>query len=170
MKRILMLSSVAAMMAAAMALSGVAAWAAPGGNAANAAKCEEGGYLDYTDANGNPFKNEGQCTRYAAKDGQLMPTANVSLDPVSGTISGTGFTPNSVLDLEFRYSPNGEMITLVGLFSTDATGAFVFGPGVDFCDPSGIPTGVTGDTGLQVTVTDSAGVSATESVQLSCGA
>ena len=37
--------------------------AAPAGNAANAAKCEEGGYLDYTDAQRTPFKNEGQCTR-----------------------------------------------------------------------------------------------------------
>lgn len=47
--------------------------AAPGGNSANAAKCAEGGYLDYTDAQGNPFKNEGQCTSYAARGGQLVP-------------------------------------------------------------------------------------------------
>src|SRR5919112_1723380 len=134
MKRILVLLAVVALMVG--MLAGPVA-ASPGGNAANAAKCEEGGYLDYTDANGNPFKNEGQCTRYAAKGGQLVPTANISLDPVSGTISGTGFTPNSRFDLKFSYSPNGGGINFLGFSSTDATGAFVLGPGVDFCEPSG---------------------------------
>jgi hypothetical protein len=91
--------------------------AAPGGNAANAAKCEEGGYLDYTDANGNPFKNEGQCTSYAARGGQLVPVPtgppDISLvqntpDEADGTISGTGFTPNSSVTLTRVYSPSGE--------------------------------------------------------------
>jgi hypothetical protein len=91
--------------------------AAPGGNAANAHKCEEGGYLDYTDANGNPFKNEGQCTSYAARGGQLVPVPtgppDISLvqntpDEADGTISGTGFTPNSSVTLTRVYSPSGE--------------------------------------------------------------
>jgi hypothetical protein len=169
MKRILLLVTAALVMATMVIVSALPAIAAPGGNAANAAKCEEGGYLDYTDANGNPFKNEGQCTRYAAKGGQLVPTANISLDPVSGTISGTGFTPNSRFDLKFGYSPNGGGINFLGFSSTDATGAFVLGPGVDFCEPSGFPTGITGDQLLQVTVTDSAGVHATEFAEISCG-
>jgi hypothetical protein len=91
--------------------------AAPGGNAANAHKCEEGGYLDYTDAQGNPFKNEGQCTSYAARGGQLVPVPtgppDISLvqntpDEADGTISGTGFTPNSSVTLTRVYSPSGE--------------------------------------------------------------
>ena len=167
MKRIIMLVTVAAMMAAAMALSGVAAWAAPGGNAANAAKCEEGGYLDYTDANGNPFKNEGQCTRYAAKGGQLVPvsTADISLDQAAGTISGTGFTPNSTLTtFLLTYSPNVRRVDLANArYATDATGAFSTAANTfNFCFDST-------NTGVEVTVTDSAGVSATESFPLSCG-
>jgi hypothetical protein len=91
--------------------------AAPGGNAANAHKCEEGGYLDYTDAQGNPFKNEGKCTSYAARGGQLVPVPtgppDISLvqntpDEADGTISGTGFTPNSSVTLTRVYSPSGE--------------------------------------------------------------
>src|SRR5919112_2794854 len=98
MKRILVLLAVVALMVG--MLAGPVA-ASPGGNTANAAKCEEGGYLDYTDAQGNPFKNEGQCTTYAARGGQLVPvsTAYIFLNLGSGlytdTISGTGFTPNS---------------------------------------------------------------------------
>src|SRR5215208_3879005 len=106
--------------------------AAPAGNAANAAKCEEGGYLDYTDANGNPFKNEGQCTRYAAKGGQLVPIPHISLDPAAGTISGTGFTPNSLIVLVVNISwPSGGSARNIPL-STDENGAFV-ASGFNFC-------------------------------------
>ncbi len=143
--------------------------AAPGGNAANAAKCEEGGYLDYTDANGNPFKNEGQCSSYAARGGQLVPVPtgpDISLnmtDARIGTISGTGFTPNSLITVTNVYSPNGQ--TFTGTFgSTDATGAFVAPPGGNFffCfDPT--------NTSVEVTATDAEGVSVTESFALSCG-
>jgi len=152
-------------MAVMVPLFAVVAYAAAGGNAANAHKCEEGGYLDYTDAQGNPFKNEGKCTSYAARGGQLVPvpTADISLNQLAGTISGTGFTPNSLLIIEERYSPSGNTRTNINFFSTDATVAFVIGPGWDFCEGDQSPTGV------QVTVTDSAGVSATESLALSCG-
>lgn len=50
------------------------AMADPGGNAANAAKCENGGYLNYTDADGNPFANTGECVRSAAQGGTLVLT------------------------------------------------------------------------------------------------
>lgn len=137
--------------------------AAPGGNSANAAKCHQGGYLDYTDANGNPFKNAGQCTSYAARGGQLVPvpTADIFLDQASGTISGTGFTPNSPITLTRAYSPNGE--AFYDYFGdTDATGDFSFFSYFNFCwDPS--------NTSVEVTATDGAGVSVTESFALSCG-
>jgi|SRR5215213_5961894 len=168
MKRILLLTTLAAMMAAAMALSGVAAWAAPGGNAANAAKCEEGGYLDYTDANGNPFKNEGQCTSYAARGGQLVAVPVLTPDITityqgfdTGTISGTGFTPNSQITVTRTYLPGGPTFTVDDI-STDATGAFTIGDDFDFCF-------IDTNTSIQVTATDSAGVSATESLAFSCG-
>jgi hypothetical protein len=46
--------------------------AAPGGNAAQAAQCQDGGYLTYTRADGTPFKNAGQCTAYAAQGNALI--------------------------------------------------------------------------------------------------
>src|SRR5215216_845097 len=138
--------------------------AAPAGNAANAAKCEEGGYLDYTDANGNPFKNEGQCTRYAAKGGQLVPvpTADISFDQAAGTISGTGFTPNSTIRLVVDVrSPSG-VFAVASDEPTDETGAFV-ASGFNFCPTSS-------DTSVNVKATDqSTGASVTESFPLTCG-
>ena len=142
--------------------------AAPAGNAANAAKCEEGGYLDYTDANGNPFKNEGQCTRYAARGGQLVPVPVLTPDITityqgfdTGTISGTGFTPNSQITYTVTYSPSGLTYTGNDVF-TDAMGAFTLGDDFGFCFNDT-------NTSIKVTATDSEMVSATESLALSCG-
>jgi hypothetical protein len=149
-------------MAVMVPLFAVVAYAAAGGNEANAAKCAEGGYLNYTDAQGNPFKNEGQCTSYAARGGQLVPvpTADISLDQAAGSISGTGFTPNSPITNTRVYSPNGQSFT-DSLVSTDATGAFV-DSGLFFCfDPA--------NTSITVTITDGAGVTVTETFPLSCG-
>lgn len=39
------------------------------GNSENA----QGGYLNYTDVDGNAFKNAGQCTRYVAQGNDLAP-------------------------------------------------------------------------------------------------
>jgi hypothetical protein len=150
-------------MAVMVPLFAVVAYAAAGGNAANAHKCEEGGYLDYTDAQGNPFKNEGQCTRYAARGGQLVPvpvsTADISLDQAAGTISGTGFTPNSEVVITRTYTPGGGPFS--SPVSTDATGAFV-DSGYVFCFDAA-------NTSVEVTATDAAGVTVTESFPLSCG-
>jgi hypothetical protein len=73
--------------------------AATGGNSANAANCEEGGYLKYTDAKGNAFKNEGQCTRYAARGGQLVPVPtaadtcrNLAIETLGPSFDPSGYT------------------------------------------------------------------------------
>jgi hypothetical protein len=55
------------------------AGAAPSGNAEAKAACENGGYVNYTDADGNPFKNEGQCIKYAAQGNTPVPV--VTEDP-----------------------------------------------------------------------------------------
>src|SRR5215216_8151983 len=116
-------------MAVMVPLFAVVAYAAAGGNTANAHKCEEGGYLDYTKSNGDPFKNEGQCTSYAARGGQLVPVPVLTPDITityqgfdTGTISGTGFTPNSQIRVTRTYLPSGE--TIPSDIFTDATGAF----------------------------------------------
>lgn len=43
------------------------------GNSGAAKMCEENGYLGYQDGNGKPFRNAGQCMRYAAQGGTLVP-------------------------------------------------------------------------------------------------
>ena len=54
-----------------MALMAAPSWAAKGGNSANAALCEPGGYAGVLLAqDGSAFKNAGKCTSYAAKGGQ----------------------------------------------------------------------------------------------------
>lgn len=63
------------------------ATADPGGNAANAAKCEKGGYLDLTDAEGNAFENVGECVRYAAQGGTLV------LTPCAEEALSAGYDP-----------------------------------------------------------------------------
>ena len=140
--------------------------AAPAGNAANAAKCEEGGYLDYTDAQRTPFKNEGQCTRYAAKGGQLVPVPDISFDQAAGTISGTGFTPNSTVFLHVNGSWATGGSSVITSARTDETGAFV-ASGFNFCPTSS-------DTFFDVTATvvfpdHSTGVSVNESTGFDCG-
>jgi hypothetical protein len=161
MRRVMLMLSALAMVVS--VLAGPVA-AAPGGNAANSAKCEEGGYLDYTDAERTPFKNEGQCTSYAAKGGQLVPvpTADISLDQAAGSISGTGFTPNSSsFFVTTAFSPSG--LTVFGLnpVTTDATGAFV-SSGWNFCLGEG-------DTSANVKVSNRAlAVRVTETFPIEC--
>ena len=140
--------------------------AATGGNSANAHKCAEGGHLDYTDAQGNPFKNAGHCTRYAARGGQLVPvpvsTADITLDQAAGSVSGTGFTPNSDITLRRVYLPGGVDNSETD-WQTDATGAFNTGDAFDFCFEDT-------NTSVVVTATDGASppVSVTKSFPLSC--
>jgi hypothetical protein len=138
--------------------------AATGGNSANAHKCAQGGHLDYTDAQGNPFKNAGHCTRYAARGGQLLPgpgsTADITLDQAAGSISGTGFTPNSPITLRRVYLPGPSDNTDTD-WQTDATGAFNTGDAFDFCFDLA-------NTSVVVTATDGEGVTVTRSFPLSC--
>lgn len=86
--------------------------------------CQQGGYLNYTDADGNGFENTGQCVSYAARGGTLVPVPVTDLSLEGGVISGTGFTPNVTVDvLVWVYSPFATtFMPLPG--AVDATGAF----------------------------------------------
>jgi hypothetical protein len=99
---------------------------------------------------------------------QLVPvpvsTADITLDQGSGGFTGsislTGFPPNSSIQLIRVYSPGGDLF-VDPFVTTDATGAFV-DRGLNFCfDPR--------NTSVEVTATDGAEVSVTESSPLSCG-
>jgi len=118
--------------------------------------CQQGGYLDYTDADRNGFKNEGQCLSYAAHGGRLVPVPVTDLSLEGGVISGTGFTPNvTVRVLVWVYSPFATtFMPLSG--ALDATGAFSI-PHFNLC-------GVGHYTKIEAT--DAAGVSHTETFDL----
>jgi hypothetical protein len=48
------------------------------GNSLNAKLCQKGGWQSFTDADGSPFRGEGECIAYAARGGELK--AKVSLE------------------------------------------------------------------------------------------
>ena len=101
--------------------------AKPGGNAAAAAACRHGGFVDYTDSAGTPFRNTGACVRYAAHGGTLVPvTADpfsvVYSAPVAGvfraTLNGTGLDATSSVTFSFVWPARSAIIT----FNSDASG------------------------------------------------
>ena len=102
--------------------------AKPGGNAPAAAACQNGGYLDYTDAAGNAFRNEGDCVRYAARGGTLVPIATAPFSVVyssivagwvRATLTGTGLEPSSSVTFSFVWPDRSVAIT----FDADTSGS-----------------------------------------------
>ena len=94
-----------------------------GGNSAASAACENGGYRHWTDAAGNPFRNAGACTSYAAHGNALVPVAPVPVNPFSvsyarsgssgfqATVTGSGLQPDSTVDLFLTW---GDVSTFLG--------------------------------------------------------
>jgi hypothetical protein len=86
---------------ASLALMAAPSWAAKGGNSANAALCEPGGYPGVLfNQQGEAFTNEGACTKYAAKGGQIA-GVDVVAEPAAGgsfkeTCSGFGLDPSKM--------------------------------------------------------------------------
>jgi hypothetical protein len=84
---------------ASLAFTAAPSWAG-GGNSANAALCEEGGYPGVLLAqDGTAFKNTGECASYGAQGGQVA-GVNAAAEPsVGGTIqvsfSGFGLKPGT---------------------------------------------------------------------------
>jgi hypothetical protein len=88
--------------------------AAPGGNSDASAACENGGYVNWTDSDGNAFRNEGACVRYAAHGGVLVPAeaqpfsvAYSSIGPSAfrAVFTGTGLEPSSAVRISLVW-PN----------------------------------------------------------------
>jgi hypothetical protein len=103
---------------ASLAFTAAPSWAG-GGNSANAALCEEGGYPGALLAqDGSAFKNAGQCTSYGAQGGQIA-GLNIVAGPVSvpigefiATYSGFGLKPNSPVFIGERF-PSGVLVGYV---------------------------------------------------------
>jgi hypothetical protein len=104
-----------------------------GGNSAASAACEDGGYVNWTDEAGNPFRNAGACVSYAAHGGTLVPVV-VVVSPFSvayrasgtngfvATVEGSGLEPDSSVDVVFTW---GSTTMTLGNVA-DATGAISF--------------------------------------------
>ena len=127
----LALVSAAILAAPALAKSGGNA----GGNSAASAACENGGYANWTDAAGNPFRNAGACTSYAAHGNALVPVAPPApVNPFSvaytrfgssgfqATVTGSGMQPGSTVDLFVTW---GDVATFLG-GEADANGNVAF--------------------------------------------
>ena len=127
----------------ALALLFTAAFAAPAlaesGNSEAAAACQDGGYVDWTDAAGNAFRNTGACASYAAHGGALVP---VVVDPVNpftvayrasgtdgffATVTGLGLEPDSSVDLLLTWGgeplPIGDVADASGNVTFTASGS-----------------------------------------------
>lgn len=116
--------------------------AAAGGNNAASSVCKQGGWQTLTDANGNTFKNQGQCVSYAVQGGTLLPVEenSPSVEIHAGTtafdgyITGTGFAPEQ--DLRYLYWPTDADVDQVHIFpDVDAEGSFEYNLGVYWCHP-----------------------------------
>lgn len=96
------------------------------GNSDAAHVCQDGGYRDWRDADGNGFENAGQCVRYVAQGGTLMPARSATLSftprpnfsciavltvggyaPGTYSVTLTGFTENAAFVKELVVGTNG---------------------------------------------------------------
>lgn len=152
---------VSLMMLLALLVSPMVTTAQSPGNSGAAQACQQGGYLDYTDADGNPFRNTGQCVSYAAQGGTLVPvpTTAVYLDEEAWTIGATGFAPNSLLYVDRVFEPSGYSHRFLGFTDADGTwGRSDWNTCFELTNTS-----------VTITVTDAEGVSHTEFFELDCG-
>ena len=116
--------------------------AASGGNSGPSAACANGGYLNYTDTAGNPFRNEGACTSYAAHGGTLVPVVqgpfSVTYTDAGGgvynsVITGTGLEPLSHVRFAYVWPERSVIVD----FDIDASGTVVFSHGESCYDING---------------------------------
>jgi hypothetical protein len=108
MRRHLALAAASAsLVACALLVLAPAVPASKGGNSANAKRCQKGGYKDWVRADQTPFKNAGQCVRYAARGGTLTeptpPEDRAFCAPTGPPILGQCSVPGR-LDLDFDAS------------------------------------------------------------------
>jgi hypothetical protein len=147
------------------------------GNSGAAHACQDGGWEDLRGTFGETFANQGECVRYAAHGGVLVGSPTVTIHTViysrhssphvQFTISyvATGFAANTALvDVIYVSPATGREINFVDYSQifTDSTGSYASG----VTDSNGCIDGATSF----VTITDSAGNTATGYFTLDCPA
>ena len=131
------------------------ALADPGGNASGnseaSAACGDGGYQDWTDAAGDPFRNAGACVSYAARGGTLLPIVvnpfSVAYGPSGtngfrATVTGTGLQPESSVDFMLSW---GSATLTIGYVADSSGGVTFVASGV--CTSAGSPLTAVGVAG-----------------------
>jgi hypothetical protein len=134
-----------------LALAAPALASVPGGHSAAAMACQAGGFRDYTDVEGNAFRNAGHCVRYAAAGGQLVPVDEepTAIDltvtfgqPSEGRwsvhVEWSGLEPGSALIIRWSYDSDEYVELDAG--SLNATGEGSWHPPFTFaCVDEGNP-------------------------------
>jgi hypothetical protein len=115
--------------------------ATPGGNEANAARCANGGYQHYADADGQVFRNAGQCTRYAAQGHDLVLVGPfLSADHVQNgarfltTVTGAGLAPGAAVTVTATLVIGGDTRGPTAVGTVSDTGEFNGGPYSTACE------------------------------------
>src|SRR5262249_599728 len=93
-----------AALAAALLLAGVASFsdgALAEGTSDRAHACQQGGYLLYMRTDQTPFRNTGECVKYANQGGPLVPITHAQIALVS---SGSSWTSLNFLGSGFATS------------------------------------------------------------------
>ena len=86
--RIRLFALVAVVALGAVGMLASSAGAASGGNSADAALCDNGGWQNYTRSDNSLFKNEGACVSYAAHGGTLKPATTPDTTTGLGVFHG----------------------------------------------------------------------------------
>jgi hypothetical protein len=106
----------------ALALSG-GAFAAKGGNSANAKLCQKGGWQHLMDASGSAFASQDQCVGYGASGGAIYALARIEVtatdpqpapDGFSVSTSGFGLEPTTLVTTTIL--KNGQLDKFESLF------------------------------------------------------
>lgn len=148
------------------------ALAAPGGNSDNARLCQKGGWqsLARAESPAIAFVNQGECVRYGAQGGEIIPlfvgpTINISggLRGYDGVISGTGFTPNTyIVSIKVSFYPytSWDIRRSTGIW-TDSNGEFYSEAALLFCPHQSSPS-------VTIIVEESTGVEVTRELSPEC--
>jgi hypothetical protein len=84
-----------------------AAGAAKGGNSANAAACQSGGWQILQTSTNSSFKNQGDCTSYGAHGGQFSSTCLGATPPETFADARIAGAPNTLNNVDF-YQQSGD--------------------------------------------------------------
>ena len=122
-----------AALAVALLVAGVAPFsdeAYAQGTSDRAHACQQGGYLLYMRTDGTPFRNTGECVKYANQGGPLVPLTHAQIALVSSGLNwtalnflGSGFAPGSLFSITITSAPGQPAFSFPWISPAFITGA-----------------------------------------------